>query len=99
MIERMPCDEDSLRSGWSATSYCIRIRGPLPEPLVASLEGTILRTDATTTLICPVTDTSALYGLIARLEALGLTLVSAQPVDGAPDLADHPDRSTGRTAP
>jgi hypothetical protein len=94
----MPCDEASL-SGWPANSYCIRIRGPLPEPLVASLEGTILRTDATTTLICPVADTSALYGLIARLEALGVTLVSMHPVDGAPYLADHTDRSTGRTAP
>ena len=85
MIERMPCDEDSPRSAGSAISYCVRIRGPLPEPLVAALEGTILQTDATTTLICPVADTSALYGLIARLEALGLTLVSVQPVDGTPD--------------
>ena len=33
----------------------------------------------TTTLTGPVTDTAELYGLIARLECLGLTLLSVQP--------------------
>ncbi|HZB43385.1 MAG TPA: hypothetical protein VE487_20615 [Ilumatobacter sp.] len=81
----MPRDEHLLRSERPITSYRIRVRGPLPETLVASLEGSIVGADATTTLVCPIADTSALYGLIARLEALGLHLVSVQPVEGAPD--------------
>jgi hypothetical protein len=83
----MPRDEHSHRREWPTTSYRVQIRGPLPETLVASLERSIVivGADATTTLICPIADTSALYGLIARLEALGLHLVSVQPADRAPD--------------
>jgi hypothetical protein len=82
MIERMARDDDSSSRG-RASAYCLRIRGPVPARLLDSVNGSVLRAGATTALICPIADASELYGLIARLEALGLTLVSVHPVDRA----------------
>jgi hypothetical protein len=61
--------------------YCLEINGRVPELLVASLEGFAVSAGMNTTLTGPIEDSAALYGLIARIEALGLTLISVQPVD------------------
>lgn len=46
--------------------------------LAEDLESFTVQPGPTTTLTGPVTDPAALYGLIARLESLGLTLLSVQ---------------------
>ena len=81
MIELMPRDDDPTSRRHCATAYCLRIRGPAPAPLLESFDGSMIRAGTTTALICPIADASELYGLIARLEALGLILVSVQPVN------------------
>ena len=86
MLEPMLGDDDSTSPGRCATAYRLRIRGPVPATLLESFDGAILRAGSTTALICSIADASELYGLIARLEALGLMLVSVEPVDRAPDL-------------
>jgi hypothetical protein len=53
-----------------AHRYRIEIAGPVPEARV---------TGDVTALIGDIPDTAALYGIIARLEALGMPLLSAQP--------------------
>lgn len=85
MIERMVRDDDSSSRG-CAIAYCLRIRGPVPARLLDSFEGSVIRAGSTTALLCPIADASELYGLIARLEALGLTLVAIHPVDRASEL-------------
>jgi hypothetical protein len=61
------------------TTYCLQVRGPVPAGLADELDGFTIQAGPTTTLTGPVTDTAELYGLIARLECLGLTLLSVQP--------------------
>jgi hypothetical protein len=59
-------------------TYCLQVRGPVPARLADELDGFTVHAGPTTTLTGPVTDTADLYGLIARLERLGLTLLSVQ---------------------
>ena len=66
------------------TTYCLQVRGPLPASLADQLDGFTVHTGPTTTLTGPVTDAAHLYGLIARLESLGLTLLSVQPSTSSP---------------
>jgi hypothetical protein len=59
------------------SNYRIEIRGRLPDRVLDELTGFTVQVGAqTTTLSGPLADAAALYGLIARLEALGLTLLS-----------------------
>jgi hypothetical protein len=77
----MALDDNPPASRRQPATYRLEIRGSLPTPLADNLEGFTVRPGPTTTLTGPIPDTAALYGLIARLEALGLTLVCVQPVD------------------
>ena len=61
------------------TTYRLQVRGRVPAGLADELDGFTIQAGPTTTLTGPVTDTAELYGLIARLECLGLTLLSVQP--------------------
>ncbi len=62
------------------STYCIEIRGRLPARVLDELNGFVMDVGAqTTTLSGPLADAAALYGVIARLEALGLTLLSVRP--------------------
>ena len=61
------------------TTYRLQVRGPVPAGLADELDGFTIQAGPATTLTGPVTDTAELYGLIARLECLGLTLLSVQP--------------------
>ena len=60
-------------------TYRLEVRGRLPAMLAEDLEGFSVDAGPTTTLTGPVADPAALYGLIARLESLGLTLLSVHP--------------------
>ena len=78
------------------TTYRLQVRGPVPARLADELDGFTVQAGPTTTLTGPVTDAADLYGLIARLECLGLTLLSVQasassttPELSAPDIP-HP---------
>ena len=61
--------------------YCIRVKGHLPATWSELLEGMRLtvQADGTTTLCGPLRDQAELYGLVAKLQNLGLTLVSVNP--------------------
>jgi hypothetical protein len=78
----MAPDDDPPTCPRSPATYRLEIRGPLPTALADNLEGFTVSPGPTTTLTGAISDTAALYGLIARLEALGLTQVCVQPVDG-----------------
>ena len=60
-------------------SYRLQVRGRLPARLADELDGFTVDAGPTTTLTGPVADPAALYGLIARLEGLGLNLLSVHP--------------------
>ena len=61
--------------------YRIEVHGPLPAGAADDWPGMAVERSATTTsLVGPVADPAALYGLLARLEALGLALVTVGPV-------------------
>jgi hypothetical protein len=64
---------------WSTTTYRLQVQGRLPAMLAKELAGFTVDAGPTTTLTGPVSDPAALYGLIARLECLGLTLLSVHP--------------------
>ena len=63
------------------TTYAIEVRGPIPASLCTELAGFRHRPIADGTILTgPVADAAALYGLLARLEALGVVLVAVRPV-------------------
>ena len=76
-----------------ATRYRIQVQGCLPDGVVQEFPGMKVRTGTRLTTVCgPLPDTAALYGLIARLEALGLALVTVRslPDEDAHDAAPGP---------
>jgi hypothetical protein len=74
-------------------TYQVRIRGRLSRTLTGEFEDLGLVADVApveTTLHGSVVDQAALYGLIRRLEALGLELVELRRVQRDPDNPDNP---------
>ena len=72
---------DASRSDAKAATDHLPLAGPRTpagQP-GRQLDGFTVHAGPTTTLTGPVTDAADLYGLIARLECLGLTLLSIQP--------------------
>ena len=60
-------------------SYEIRVRGRLSDSLVAAFEGMQASVEPVETVLHgPVQDQAALYGLLDRLQALGLELVEVR---------------------
>ena len=59
------------------TRYEVRVRGRVSDLLLAEL-GVGEETTVTTSMIVEVSDEAALYGLLRRVEALGIELVSIQ---------------------
>jgi hypothetical protein len=58
------------------THYEITVRGQLSDRLIAGLDGlTATPHPAATVLRGEITDQSALYGVLARMESLGLELL------------------------
>jgi hypothetical protein len=84
-------DVPSASPPWPVRWYRLEVRGPLPSALADELDGFIVRPGSTTTLTGPVVDASALYGLISRLESLGVALLSIQPTTPPSLAAGEPD--------
>jgi hypothetical protein len=67
-------------------SYEIRIRGRLSDSLLAAFEGLAASVEpAETVLHGPVRDQQALYGLLDRIQSLGLELVEVRRLPTAPE--------------
>jgi hypothetical protein len=61
--------------------YLIEVRGRLPSALTAELGRFELAFIGDSTLLTgAISDSAALYGLLARLEAVGLALVAVRPL-------------------
>jgi hypothetical protein len=72
-----------------AGSYEIRIKGRLSDSLIAAFEGLDATVEPVETVLHgPVADQAALYGLLDRIQALGLELVEVRrlPDRQVPDL-------------
>jgi hypothetical protein len=70
------------------TSYEIRVSGAVPDDAVAEFGDVhVLTTDVTTVLSGDLADQAALLGVLARLRALGLSVVEVRRVLRA----SHPD--------
>lgn len=65
--------------------YRIQVRGHLPDGWFEMVEHMeiIREADGNTTISGPIRDQSELYGLISRLQSLGLTLISINPAIAA----------------
>ena len=62
------------------TTYVIELGGRLPAAVAEELATFDQHADdATTVLTGQIVDTAALYGLLARLESFGVTLISIRP--------------------
>ncbi len=66
--------------------YLIQVRGHLPDGWIEIVERMeiICEADGNTTISGPIRDQSELYGLITKLQNLGLTLISINQTDLAP---------------
>ncbi len=72
-----------------AGSYEIRIKGRLSDSLIAAFEGLDATVEPVETVLHgPVADQAALYGLLDRIQALGLELIEVRrlPDRQVPDL-------------
>ena len=67
----------------SDSSYEIRIRGRVTEPLLSSFEGMSSTFEPVETVLHgPVRDQAELHGLIDRIQALGLELIEVRRLPG-----------------
>ena len=67
-------------------SYVIRIRGRLSDSLLAVFEGlTATSKPGETVLRGPVRDQAELYGLLNRIQSLGLELIEVRRLSEAPE--------------
>jgi hypothetical protein len=67
-------------------SYVIRIRGRLSDSLLAVFEGLIASVEpGETVLRGPVRDQAELYGLLDRIQSLGLELIEVRRLPEAPE--------------
>ena len=63
------------------THYQITVRGRLSATLTAAFDGMTARPSAAGTVLCgEIADQSALFGVLERIESLGLELVDVRPV-------------------
>ena len=68
--------------------YEIRIKGRLSDSLLTAFEGlTTTAQPVETVLYGPVQDQAALYGLLDRIQSLGLELVEIRQLPAAADVA------------
>jgi hypothetical protein len=62
-------------------TYAIEVHGNLPSVLLSRLtDFTAVPGERSTMLVGHVVDAAALYGILARLEAFGVPLVSVRPI-------------------
>ena len=72
-------------------SYEIRIKGRLSDSLLTAFEGLTATVEPVETVLHgPVEDQAALYGLLERIQSLGLELVEVRRL---PDAPGEPERT------
>jgi len=70
------------------TRYEIRVKGRLSASLISSFEGLTATVEPVETVLSgPVEDQAALYGVLSRVQALGLELVEVRKVAPAAEPA------------
>jgi hypothetical protein len=81
--------------------YRVRVRGHLADRWSDVLGGMNVQrdVDGTTTLVGPMVDQAALYGVIARIRDLGLPLLSVNRDEASPDGTSRDVRSGGAIPP
>ncbi len=81
------------------TMYEIRVAGTVPEQDLRDMGAVTLAPDQVNTVLYGISDQAALYGLLARLRALGLEVVEvrrvAEPAAGGDEPAGAGDTGTG----
>jgi len=66
------------------THYQITVAGRLSATLIAAFDGLSATPSAAGTVLCgEIVDQAALFGVLGRIEALGLELLAVCPTDGA----------------
>ncbi len=75
--------------------YEIRVAGVVPEQDLRDMGAVTLSAEQVNTVLYDVPDQAALYGLLARLRALGVDVVEVRWIPGTPPAsteggADHP---------
>ncbi|WUJ70164.1 hypothetical protein OG809_34355 [Kribbella soli] len=63
-------------------TYEIRVAGAVPEEDLRDMEAVTLAVDQVSTVVYSIPDESALYGLLARLRALGIEVVEVHRILG-----------------
>jgi hypothetical protein len=67
------------------THYQITVAGRLSDTLIAAFDGLSASPSAAGTVLCgPIADQAALFGVLERIESLGLELLAVCPTHCAP---------------
>jgi hypothetical protein len=78
-------EREEVRVPREGGSYEIRVRGRLTDSLLTAFEGMQASVEPVETVLHgPIQDQAALYGLLDRIQALGLELVEVRRLPDAP---------------
>ena len=78
-------------------TYEIRVAGAVPEQDLRDMGAVTLAVDQVNTIVYSIPDQSALYGLLARLRALGIEVVEVRRIlDPASSTTERIDIDPGR---
>jgi len=69
-------------------TYEIRVAGAVPEQDLRDMGAVVLAVDQVNTVLYGIPDQSALYGLLARLRALGIEVVEVRRIPESPASTD-----------
>jgi hypothetical protein len=93
------CDDD-IRVATPPTLYMIRVKGRLGPTAVSAFPEMVAEVQGGETVLTgPLKDSSALFGVLAQIEALALELTELRQIRGSSDV-DHstrPIRTAGRS--
>jgi uncharacterized protein (UPF0218 family) len=73
--------------------YEVRVAGTLPEEDLADMGAVASTPDRVSTVLYGISDESALYGLLARLRALGIEVVEVRRVNEPAPVNETDERS------
>lgn len=74
---RLPADDDAVMQ-WTPALYTIRVEGQLGDVTLSAFPGMTPEHEGTHTVLTGRLDQSALYGVLAAMEALGLVLLEVR---------------------
>jgi hypothetical protein len=77
------------------TTYEIRVAGAVPERDLRDMGAVTLSVDCVNTVLYGIPDQSALYGLLARLRALGVEVVEVRRIPDPSALNEPSDADPG----